>query len=290
MKVAGKLEENYSIKNHNSWHVGGVVKKVFWPSGLEDLQMFLASLPEGERVIYLGLGSNVLFPDGMLDGTVIIMNKTLGAIEKVSEGFYRVEAGVSCAKFAKVLCRDGYGDGAFFAGIPGSVGGALRMNAGAFGGETWPHVTEVEYLDLKGKIYVLEPESFTVGYRHVSLPMAGCFIAAKFQFKDRQSGDLKGAISELLQKRSQMQPIGSFNCGSVFKNPPGKHAAELIDACGLKGTRIGDAEISTKHANFIINLGDAKSSDIVGLIKLIIDRVADKFNILLEPEVKIFES
>lgn len=286
----GRVEHNYSIKSHNSWHVGGTVKRVFWPNDLHSLQSFLSNTPPSERIIYLGLGSNVLFPDGMLDATVIIMNKTLNKIKDLSGGVYRAEAGVSCAKFAKILCQGGYESGAFFAGIPGTIGGALRMNAGAFGGETWPHITKLEYLSPEGKLHVLKPESFTVGYRSVILPMPGCFVAAEFKFTGHSSKDLKNVISKLLQKRSETQPIGSFNCGSVFKNPKDNHAAVLIDACELKGTRIGYAEISTKHANFIINLGGATAQDILGLINLIIQKVKAKFNIVLEPEVQIFDN
>ena len=286
----GRVEHNYAIKSHNSWHVGGTVKRVFWPNDLASLQNFLASSPPSERIIYLGLGSNVLFPDGMLDATVIIMHKTLNKIKKLADGRYRAEAGVSCAKFAKLLCQSGYESGVFFAGIPGTVGGALRMNAGAFGGETWPHVVAAEYLDLEGKLHMLKPESFTIGYRSVALPMPGCFVAAEFKFAGADSKDLKNVISNLLQKRAETQPIGSFNCGSVFKNPTGNHAAALIDACGLKGTRIGNAEISTKHANFIINLGGATAEDILSLIKLITQKVKAKFDIVLEPEVQIFKN
>ena len=287
LNMLGKIEHNYSIKNHNSWHVGGTVKRVYWPNSLQGLKSFLAGTAKNDRIIYLGLGSNVLFPDEMLDATVIILNKTLGNITCLEEGMYRAEAGVSCAKFAKRLCRDGYSDGTFFAGIPGSIGGALRMNAGAFGGVTWPHVTKVEYLDLEGKLHIFGPNKFTISYRHVVLPMPGCFVAADFKFVEHSSEDPKSIISTLLSKRSETQPIGSFNCGSVFKNPEGMHAAALIDACGLKGLRIGDAEISTKHANFIINLGSATASDIISLMQVVIDKVAAKFNVSLETEVQI---
>ena len=288
----GKIAYNHPIKKHNSWHVGGSVKCCYWPHDLEDMKKFIASLPSSENIIFLGLGSNVLFPDGLLDATVIITVKGLNTLGKSldEDGLLSVGAGVSCAKIAKATVKLGLIGGAFFSGIPGTLGGALRMNAGAFGSETWQFVDSVSFLHRNGDIENMAAADFNVGYRHVDILYAGWFVAAKLNFKHEALNDSVEAISELLKKRNSAQPIGSFSCGSVFKNPPGNHAAALIESCGLKGKSTGGAMVSPKHANFILNFNDASSQDVNSLIEYVRDSVADKFSILLEPEVKIFHN
>ena len=288
-KIRGMVCENYTIKKHNTWRVGGQVKRAFWPVDLADLQCFLAALPEGETIYWLGLGSNVLFPDDRFDGTVIITHKGLQDYS-VQGNAVVAQAGLSCAKFAKIATRSGFAEAGFFAGIPGTIGGALRMNAGAFGGETWSYVHSVEMIDRYGELTTYTPDVFQVGYRHVVPPTDHWFVGATFNFSALEDAKSALSIAALLKKRGETQPIGSFNCGSVFKNPVGQYAAELIEYCGLKGKQIGGAFVSPKHANFIINDGNATAADIMHLMEHIMRTVHAQCAVLLEPEVKIVQN
>ena len=283
------ISYDYNISKHKSWRVGGIVKCFFVPHSLAQLQDFLLSLPAKERIIWLGLGSNVLFPDGCLDATVIVTTKCFSGIVAHDLGCYTIAAGTSCAKVAKQVVKDGYKAAAFFAGIPGTVGGAIRMNAGAFASETWRFLESFKMLSRNGCVEIFSSKDIVFSYRNVLMPSDGCITAGYFNFATADN-DTSENIKSLLQRRNTSQPIGSFNCGSVFKNPPSGYAAQLIEACGLKGIQIGDAIISQKHANFIINLGAASAEDVISLITLVTNRVLAKFDILLEPEVKIFKN
>ena len=214
----------------------------------------MRQLPPEVPLLWIGLGSNLLVRDGGIRGAVISTHGALGALERLSATRIRVEAGVPCARIARQCVKWGLGPAEFFAGIPGTLGGALAMNAGAWGGETWRHVIEVEVLDRRGARHTRKPAEYEIGYRSVKGPADEWFIGAQLEF-ERTPGVNADAIRELLDKRKQTQPIGEWSCGSVFTNPPGDHAARLIESAGLKGFRIGDASVSEKHANFIINHG-----------------------------------
>lgn len=252
--LRGDLRLNEALSDYTSWHVGGVAKQSYKPADLADLANFLPTLPATETIVWLGLGSNVLIRDGGISGTVIL---TQGALKEmtIQKGVVRAEAGVTCAKLAKFCARQHLGRAAFFAGIPGTVGGALAMNAGAFSDETWPHVALVETIDRNGVIRQRVPEDFHIAYREVRRPAEEWFVAGHFIFPPGDESQAKQHIRDLLHKRDETQPIGQFSCGSVFRNPPGDHAARLIESCGLKGKKIGGSWVSTKHANFIINGG-----------------------------------
>ena len=198
-----------------------------------------------------------------------------------------VEEGIICVKFAKFCARKGYRAAAFFAGVPGTVGGALAMNAGAFGGETWKYVLAVDTIDAKGNIYKRFPEEFEVAYREVKRQPSEWFVAGYFQFPEGEEKEGQEAIKSLLKKRSDTQPIGAFSCGSVFRNPPGDYAARLIESCGLKGKRIGGAHVSNKHANFIINDDHATANDIEILIEEVAAGVLEKTGVQLIKEVHV---
>ncbi len=190
----------------------------------------------------------------------------LNQLSALETGLVRAEAGVSCAQFARYTARLGLTGAEFMAGIPGTVGGALAMNAGCYGGETWQCVAAVETLNKKGEIKTRLPVDFEIAYRHVKRSENEWFVAGHFAL---QSGDKAKALAEiksLLEKRNASQPTGLPNCGSVFRNPPGNYAARLIEQCGLKAKVIGDAIVSAKHANFIINQGRASAADIEKLI------------------------
>ena len=282
----GELLTNHPITKYNSWGIGGSVKSFYKPYDLEDCINFVRSLLPEERVIWLGLGSNVLFPDGMLDATVISTRFALKGISYLDDGCIRVFGGETCSKLARFAAQIGLGTASFFAGIPGTVGGALAMNAGAFGSETWEHVQSVTVLGKDGVLRDYDASSFKIGYRSVSGP-CGLFVAAVFRFEPIFVVDATLLIKHLLKKRGMSQPIGTLNCGSVFRNPPGDYAARLIESLGLKGYRVGGAEVSNVHANFILNYNSATAQDVIDLICFIKSSVFEKYKIDLIPEVKI---
>lgn len=285
--IRGQIQDYEPLARYTSWRVGGEAKRFYKPADKEDLSIFLASLPENEPITWLGLGSNVLVRDGGIPGTVIFTLGSLNQIELVDTGIVRAEAGITCAKLAKFCAKNGLADSSFFAGIPGTVGGSLMMNAGAFGGFTWEHVVAVETIDRHGHIRFRKASEFEVYYREIRAPRGEWFLAGHFGFSKGVPEKLQDEIKKLLHKRSNAQPIGVLSCGSVFRNPPGDYAARLIDASGLKGKKIGGAWVSEKHANFILNGGEATAENIEDLINLVADQVESLQNIRLIPEVHI---
>src|SRR5690606_30605449 len=225
--------------------------------------------------------------DGGLPGVVISAHGALDRLERLSQTTVYVEAGVACARIAKHCIRWGLGPAEFFAGIPGTLGGALAMNAGAFGGETWRHVVEVETIDRQGREHTRPAAEYKVGYRHVEPPVENeWFLAARLTF-EHKPGANDAEMRALLARRRESQPIGEWSCGSVFTNPPQDHAARLIETASLKGFRIGDASVSEKHANFIINHGNARAADIEQLIRHVQETVQRVHGVRLQPEVRI---
>jgi UDP-N-acetylmuramate dehydrogenase len=276
-----------SMSRHTSWHVGGPAEVFFNPRDRTDLAAFLRSLPAQVPIHWIGLGSNMLVRDGGLPGVVIATYGALEHLERVSETMVFAEAGVACARIAKQCIRWGLGPAEFLAGIPGTLGGALAMNAGAFGGETWRHVLDVQTIDRAGVEHLRSAAEFKVGYRNVNPPVADeGFLAARLFF-EKKPGANEADVRALLARRKATQPIGAWSCGSVFTNPPGDHAARLIEAAGLKGFRIGDAAVSVKHANFIVNYGAATAADVERLIEHVRETVARIHGVHLVPEVRI---
>ena len=240
-----------------------------------------------------GLGSNLLVRDGGLRGTVIFTHWALRALRLAAPGRVCADAGVASPKVARFAAVNELAGAEFLAGIPGTVGGALAMNAGCYGGETWNIVESVTTIDRGGKVRTRTPGDYEVGYRHVQLkdghPHSSdeWFVGATFTLPRGSAAESRAKITELLKQRIATQPLGEPNAGSVFRNPKGNYAARLIEACGLKGRAIGGAEISRKHANFIVNLGNARAADIEALIQLAERGVQEKFGIALEREVRI---
>ncbi len=285
MSLRGELFKNHDLARYTSWRIGGPADTFYRPADLVDLQNFLKQLPKDEPLTFLGLGSNILVRDKGVRGTVVLTLSRLSELKLISETQVYVQAGVTCAKLAKFCVDYGFENGAFFAGIPGTVGGALAMNAGAFGGETWRQVERVDLLTRFGEIKTKSASDFKVAYRQVDGLSDDYFIAGIFRFALGDAVKAKASIKELLKKRSDSQPIGTYNCGSVFRNPPNDHAARLIEACGLKGFTMGEAQVSEKHANFILNTGEAKAADVEALIQKIQLAVLEKFGVKLITEV-----
>lgn len=283
--LRGELRLNEPLSRHTTWRVGGPAKRFYRPADREDLIDFLNQLDENEPLYWLGLGSNLLVRDGGVDGTVISTQGSLANISLLEGERIVAEAGVSCAKIARMAARAGRCGVEFLAGIPGTLGGALAMNAGAFGGETWERVIKVETVDRFGEVRARPISDFEVGYRQVKGPAGEWFLAAELAL---EAGDVDAAqqkIRGLLQRRSATQPTTQPSCGSVFRNPPGDHAARLIESAGLKGRHLGGAQVSDKHANFIINTGQATAADIEALIEMVQREVEASTGVALVTEV-----
>lgn len=284
--ISGVLLANEPLTHYNTWRVGGIAQSLYKPKGIADLSLFLQTLACEEPVVWLGLGSNCLIKDHGFIGTVIVTQGCLNEITLVNEQTIRVEAGVSCAKMARFCARNNLAKAEFWAGIPGTMGGALRMNAGCYDGDTWRSVVEVETMTRDGRIRHRKPSEFDVSYRHVSGLENEWFIAATYEFPLGDKDTSLQIIKDLLARRAATQPTGEYNCGSVFRNPPGAFAAQLIESCGLKGKSIGGAVVSEKHANFIVNHeGRASANDIELLIQFVQDTVLEQTGIQLIREV-----
>lgn len=286
-------QRDYSLAAWTSWHVGGNAERFVCPATLTDLTDYLSALSHNSPEIpltWLGLGSNVLIREGGIAGAVIC-TRDLQQFGQNLDGTLWAQAGVTCAKFARFACDHGFPEAVFFAGIPGTIGGALAMNAGAFGSETWAWVESVKVINRQGKVMHRVPGEYRLAYRTVArleqTQQEEAFVEGVFRFPFQADREGRAEIRALLKKRAQSQPIGTLNCGSVYRNPPGDFAARLIEACGLKGYQQGAAQISLKHANFIINLGAATARDIEAIMQTIESQVRDKFGVALVPEVRI---
>lgn len=255
------------LAKYTSWRVGGSAERFFRPRDKDDLIAFLRSLPEQEPLFWMGLGSNLLIRDGGIRGTVINTRGRLKVLCMHDRETVYVEAGVPCAHVARFCCEHDLVGAEFLAGIPGTMGGALAMNAGAFGGETWALVDRVYTVDKNGFSAVRPRHDYQIGYRSVEGHSGEWFIAARLTLDHGDGGRSRKIIRDLLAQRAKTQPTNLPSCGSVFRNPPGDHAARLIEASGLKGFCIGGACVSTKHANFIVNSDSARAADIEDLIR-----------------------
>jgi UDP-N-acetylmuramate dehydrogenase len=284
-KTAGTVLRNEPMSKHTTWRVGGPADVYYSPRCRDELLDFVRSLDAGTPVYFVGLGSNLLVRDGGVRGAVIATGQALNGLRHRGGGVVEAGAGVPCTVVARQCSRWALGPAEFFAGIPGSVGGALRMNAGAFGGETWEKVIDVDVVDRRGNVRTRGRDGYQVGYRQVRGPLEEWFLAARFKF-DEHYAAAADRIRTLVAERKASQPLGLPSCGSVFKNPPGDHAARLIEAAGLKGLRIGGAEVSPKHANFIINTGGATAADIEALIGQVRDTVEARHGVRLDTEVQ----
>ncbi len=286
ISVQGELRYDEPMSRHTSWRVGGPAETFFVPASIDDLSLFLAELDEATPIFWHGVGSNLLVRDGGIPGVVISATKMLRTLERVDEYTVRAGAGLPCTQLARQCIRWGLGPSEFFAGIPGTVGGALAMNAGAHGGETWERVESVRTINRAGEIQERAPSEYTVAYRSVTGPADEWFLEGLFRFEPGVQPSME-TMNGMLERRKTTQPLGQPSCGSVFRNPPGDFSARLIEAAGLKGHRIGGAEVSEKHANFIINRDNASAADIEALIDLVRRTVREQHGIELVHEVRI---
>ncbi|CAB1370237.1 UDP-N-acetylmuramate dehydrogenase [Denitratisoma oestradiolicum] len=288
--MRGEFRLDEPMARHVSWRAGGVVARAYFPADLDDLADFLGRLRHDEPLLLVGLGSNLLVRDGGFEGTAVFTHGVLNGLRQEPDGSLYAEAGVASPKLARFAANLGLADAEFLAGIPGTLGGALAMNAGCHGGETWNHVERVLMLDRRGRKVERQPEDFAITYRHVGLKASTdeIFAAAWLRFPAGDGEAARERIRQLLETRLASQPLQLPNAGSVFRNPPGDHAARLIEAAGLKGRRVGGAQVSEKHANFIVNPdGNARASEIETLIGLIQAEVRGKFGVRLVREVRI---
>ncbi|MEW5009742.1 MAG: UDP-N-acetylmuramate dehydrogenase [Cycloclasticus sp.] len=286
-QLGGQLMEQQPLARYTSWRVGGLADRLYKPNGIEDLQCYLRSLPADEAVTWLGLGSNVLIRDGGIRGSVIYTRGCLKGLRDVEHNEVYVEAGVPCARVAKWAAEKEMFGAEFLAGIPGTMGGALAMNAGAFGGETWPLVKKVLLINRRGELIERQADEFEVAYRRVSLAADEWFVACYLKIPAGDKQQSRKKIRQLLAARSASQPTNMPSCGSVFKNPEADYAARLIEQSGLKGKQIGGAQVSEKHANFILNVGSATAKDIECLIAEVQQTVFEQHGVRLATEVRM---
>lgn len=292
MSLRGKLLKNKSLAEFTSWRVGGNAKCVYHPANLDDLSLFLSTLPKQEAVICLGAGTNILVPDKGIAKTVVILKSVLNDIRyDESSGLIFVGSGALSSKLSKFSIDLEFRGLEFLAGIPGTIGGALAMNAGAYGSEVWDYVAKVETINRVGERFVREKKDFEFGYRKVKNLISNeeWFVAAHFNLEKGNKKISLQIMQDWLTKRKNSQPLDLPNAGSVFKNPKEVYAARLIELCGLKGYRVGGASVSTKHANFIVNDKNATATDIESLIEFVKEKVKQQTGIELVREVKILE-
>jgi UDP-N-acetylmuramate dehydrogenase len=306
--LRGEMRLNEPMKKYTSWRAGGEAERVYLPADLADLAEFLRGLPRDEPIYVVGLGSNLLVRDGGVRGTVVVLHARLNTLrleqQDRDESLIYAGAGVACAKVARFAALHSLIGGEFLAGIPGTVGGALAMNAGCYDAETWEIVKHVHTLDRDGQLRTRKAGDYVIAYRHVALrhgtgsgtqsePRAGVstgeewFVGGWFRLLSGEEGESRQKIKKFLAMRINSQPLNLPNAGSVFRNPSGDWAARLIESCGLKGFRIGGAMVSTKHANFIVNTGEASAADIEALIVEVRGKVKEQTGVKLEPEVRI---
>ena len=282
-----RVRRDEPMSKHTSWRVGGPAEIFFTPRDRDDLATFLRALPPEAPLLWVGLGSNLLVRDGGIRGVVICTHGAFTRLERRAQLRVYCEAGVPCARLTRQCAAWSLGQAEFFAGIPGTLGGALAMNAGSYGSETWNHVRAVDVMARDGSWRTRQASEYQASYRHVLAPANDeWFLAAELEFAERDAA-AAGVVRELAQRRKQTQPLGEWSCGSVFTNPPGYFAAQLIESANLKGVRIGGAVVADKHANFILNEGGASGRDLEELIAHVRDTVQKVHGVALVPEVRV---
>jgi UDP-N-acetylmuramate dehydrogenase len=287
--LRGEMRSAEPMARHVTWRTGGIADRCYVPADLDDLGAFLRQLPRSEPLLFVGLGSNLLVRDAGFRGTAVLLHSALRR-PVLDNGLVHAAAGVASPKVARFAALHDLSGAEFLAGIPGTVGGALAMNAGCYGGETWNIVDRVVTIDRSGVQRVRARDEFATSYRRCELKANGeeWFAAAWFRLPQGDGAVARERIRNFLARRVATQPLQLPNAGSVFRNPAGDHAARLIESCGLKGLERGGARVSEKHANFIVNpKGAGRASDIEWLIDSVRTTVRDRTGVDLQPEVRI---
>jgi UDP-N-acetylmuramate dehydrogenase len=285
-RLRGKLLANQSLAELTWFRVGGAAQILLVPENDEDLAYFLAGLPEYIPATVIGLGSNLIVRDAGVPGVVIRLGRGFGEITLESDSRMRTGAAVPDVKLSRAAQEAAISGLAFFRGIPGAIGGALRMNGGAYGRETKDVVIEVRGIDRRGRSHVLANSEMNYSYRHCGVSEDVIFTEALFQGARGDAERIVAEMDKITEAREATQPIKSRTGGSTFKNPPGQKAWQLIDAAGCRGLRLGNAQVSELHCNFLINLGGASAADIEDLGETVRRRVKDNSGIDLEWEIK----
>lgn len=288
--ISGKLMNYHELSSYTTWKIGGPAEYFYYPTDLNDLIYFF-KIWSKNKITVLGRGSNVLIRDGGINGLVICLDNNLNRLAMVNHNVIYAEAGITLADLVNHCTNLGMADAAFMVGIPGTLGGALRMNAGSYSSQIWDYVESVVTINDYGILTNRAAKEFTYYYRGIfGLNINEWFVAAKLKFEITSREKALSIAKNNLQKRKQSQPLDFPNCGSVFRNPPNLYAAKLIEDAGLKGKTIGGAKVSEKHANFIVNFDQATSCDVERLMELIINQVEKNYKITLIPEVQILGS
>lgn len=284
MKGIVRLRE--PLAPYTTFRIGGEADRLFVPQGVAELASFLRGYPKGEPLTVLGWGSNILISDRGIRGTVVL-TKGLNWIRTTGKRA-RAGGGAKLSRLLHELAQAGLGGMEFMTGIPGTVGGAIRMNAGTAEGAVADRLVALTALDRDGRVQQRARQEMTFGYRRSSVPRDWVIVGAEFLLDRCEPEAINGTMRKRLIARKGSQPLSMASAGSVFKNPPGEYAGRLIDAAGLKGVRVGDAEVSPVHANFIVNRGEATAADVLSLIDRIRKAVKKKFGTRLELEIELF--
>ena len=285
-----ELRLNEPMAKHTSFQIGGPAEVMAFPKNSEELAEILKqSALLDRKPIILGAGTNILAPDRGLEGIVICLKDCMDGIERLEGNRIRVAAGVTMARAAVFAAGQNLGGMEFAHGIPGSVGGGVYMNAGAYGGEIKDICESVDVMYLDGTLVTLSAEQMQFSYRHSRLEdEAAIVVSAVFRLTPKPEAEIREQMQELLRKRKTSQPLEFPSAGSAFKRPVGGYAAALIDQAGLKGYQVGGAAVSEKHAGFVVNLGGATAQNVLDLLNQVADIVYEKSGIQLEPEVRIW--
>ena len=290
-KLRGELEANASLAPISWFRAGGAAELLFTPIDLDDLRHFLGAVQKTSVVrempiLTIGLGSNLLVRDGGVSGIVIRLGRGFMQIGSEQDERVRAGAGAPDVKLALGAAKFGLAGLAFYRGIPGTIGGALRMNAGAYGGETKDVLVEAKALDHAGEMMTLDNRAMGFSYRRSAAPEHLIFVEATFQGCAGDAEAVRSEMQEITGKRSSTQPVNTHTGGSTFKNPPGRKSWQLIDAAGCRGLRIGNAQVSELHCNFLINHGGATAGEIEALGEEVRRRVREASGVDLEWEIK----
>jgi len=284
--LRGEVRFNEPMSRHTSFRIGGPADVMVFPEDALELKMvLLRARDHGLPLFILGMGTNLLVRDGGIPGITINLKK-LNRISVVDDSFIYSEAGNPLTRLLLFAAENGLQGLEFAAGIPGTVGGAIFMNAGTREGEMKDVLDKATLMNRNGELRIVRNEEIPFGYRRSGLEGA-VVIGASFRLRKGSPEAIKKAINDRITERSGREPSGLPNAGSIFKNPPGDYAGRIIEEVGLKGLRVGDAEVSEVHANFIVNRGRAKASDVISLIGIIKEKVFKERKILLEPEIRI---